>query len=201
MMNKFSLGPGLSFTLKPLKKEDVEVARRLCDKCVGENLYTEEEIEGAVESRERFFCLLEDERGKEAGYVYYYLTTEEEVAHYAKIDISLLSSLSPAPRRKVGKIQSIGVLDEYRGIGIAPKLMEFVLNDLKGQGLEIVFIVCWKPKGSVPLEHALIENKFTFLTQATKVWYNDTRLICPYCKGRCLCDAEVYYKLLTGDET
>ena len=60
----------------------------------------------------------------------------------------------------------------------------------------VAFIVCWKPGGVVPLGKALSECNFDFLAETKKVWYDDTELICPYCKGRCLCDAEVYYKLL-----
>lgn len=87
----------------------------------------------------------------------------------------------------------------YRGIGLAAKMIQFVLLELKDKLIDAAFIVCWKPGGIVPLSKALSECHFKYLADAKRVWYDDTELICPYCKGRCLCDAEVYYKLLDGE--
>jgi anaerobic selenocysteine-containing dehydrogenase len=71
-----------------------------------------------------------------------------------------------------------------------------MLKKLKEISIDVAFIVCWKPRGVVSLSKALWECTFDYLAEAKKVWYDDTELICPYCNGRCLCDAEVYYKLL-----
>lgn len=188
------------FYLKPLSEDEVYEARLLCDGCVGENLYGAEEIASAVGAADRFFYLLKSEAGETVGYIYYYLTDPEYIAKYAKLDAELLRKVYSRTDKKVGKIQSVGLKAEYRGIGLAAQMVNFILEKLKEISIDVTFIVCWKPRGIVPLGKALSECKFDYLAEAKKVWYDDTELICPICHGRCLCDAEVYYKRLDGEK-
>ena len=187
------------FYLKPLLEEEVNEARLLCDECVGENLYGAEEIASAVGAVDRFFYLLKSEAGEPVGYIYYYLTEPEDIAKYAKLDAELFRKVYSRTDKKVGKIQSVGLKEEYRGIGLAAQMVNFILEKLKEISIDVTFIVCWKPGGILPLGKALSECKFAYLSEAKKVWYDDTELICPICHGRCLCDAEVYYKRLDGE--
>jgi ribosomal protein S18 acetylase RimI-like enzyme len=196
MIHKFTLENNRAFYLKPLSKEEINEARLLCDECVGENLYGEEEIAAAIDSSDKFFYLLKSEAGENVGYIYYYLAAPEYIAQYSKLDPALFRKAYSSPGNKVGKIQSVGLKAGYRGIGLAARMISFILKHLKEIDIDAAFIVCWKPKGILPLGKALFECKFDYLAEAKKVWYDDTELICPYCNGRCLCDADVYYKLL-----
>lgn len=196
MTSKFFLQNNEKFFLRPLELADVEKALALCDACVGKNLYTKEEIEESIDSKERFFYLLETETGNCAGYIYFYVTEKDSIADYAKLDTKLFDFVCPDTEKKVGKIQSIGIMEEYRGSHFAGKLLRFALEKLKNTGIATAFIVCWKKGQVVPLESALKECSFEFLSVAHKVWYDYTELQCPYCGGRCKCDAKVYYKKL-----
>ena len=187
------------FFLKPLLKEEISEARLLCDECVGENLYSEKEIAATIGAADRFFYLLKSEAEEPVGYIYYYLTDPEDIAKYAKLDAELFRKVYSRTNKKVGKIQSVGLKEEYRGIGFAAQMINFILEKLKEISIDVTFIVCWKPGGILPLGKALSECKFDYLAEAKKVWYDDTELICPICHGRCLCDAEVYYKRLDGE--
>lgn len=192
------------FFLKPILKEEISEARRLCDECVGENLYSEKEIAATIGAADRFFYLLKSEAGEPVGYIYYYLTEPEDIAKYAKLDAELFRKVYSRTDKMVGKIQSVGLKAEYRGIGFAAQMINFILERLKELSIDVTFIVCWKPGGILPLGKALSECKFAYLSEAKKVWYDDTELICPICHGKCLCDAEVYYKRLdreTNNET
>ena len=200
MMHVFTLENGMAFRLQPLKKEEIEEARLLCDECVGKNLYSADEIAATLNTPDRFFYLLKSEKGETVGYIYYYLTDEEYIAEYSKLDIAVFRDVCAPEHNRVGKIQAVGLKAEYRGTGLAVQMMRFILNELKAISIDVAFIVCWKPGGFVPLGKALGECGFRFLSKAKKVWYDNTELVCPYCSGRCLCDAEVYYKLLQGDE-
>ena len=72
--------------------------------------------------------------------------------------------------------------------------MKYALRQFAEKGIGEVFIICWNAGGKVPLERALQECKFVHLFSAKMIWYNKKELYCPYCKGRCKCDAEVYFK-------
>lgn len=184
----------------PLSKEEINEARRLCDECVGENLYGEKEIDAAIGDTDKFFYLLKSETGETVGYIYYYLTDVEYIAEYSRLETNLFRDVYSSTDKKVGKIQSVGLKAEYRGIGLAAQMIQFILGKLKEFSIDVAFIVCWKPGGVVPLGKALAECNFNYLAEAKKVWYDDTKLICPYCHGRCVCDAEVYYKLLNEEK-
>ena len=86
-MHRISPDGIVSFSLRKIGHEDVETVRRLADRCVGENLYSAEEISSAIGSSDRFFHLLQDEHGSAVGYIYYYLTTEEALAEYSSDEI------------------------------------------------------------------------------------------------------------------
>ena len=169
---------GREFCLYSLEKEDIEETLQLMDRCVGENLYQKEELEQAIGSSERAFLLLRTAEGELAGYIYYYLTNEKQIAEDTRLteqkiqQVCQQDTLAP-----VGKIQSVGIKEGFRR-----------------QGLAVWLIICWNAGGKVPLERALQECKFVHLFSAKMIWYNKKELYCPYCKGRCKCDAEVYFK-------
>lgn len=102
----FTLENNAAFYLKPLIDEEIEEARLLCDECVGENLYSKEEIAATIGSMDRFFYLLKSEKGETVGYIYYYLTEVENIAKYSKLDIELFRTVYSSKNKKVGKILS-----------------------------------------------------------------------------------------------
>ena len=195
-MYTITLENGMRFYLRPLKKEEIEEASFLSDECVGKNLYPTEEIAATLNDQEKFFYLLKNEKDETIGYIYYFLTNEEEIAKYSKLDINVFRKVYSDFNKKVGKIQSVGIKKEYRGNELAVEMMRFILKEMKKLGIDITFIVCWKPGGFLPLGKTLAKCQFNYLTEAKKIWYDDMELICPHCKGRCSCDAEIYYKLL-----
>ncbi len=199
MNNGFTDENGQVFCLCPLTKEETEIAQSLCDACVGKNLYSKEDILRATQEKDRFFYFLKTDKGEPAGYIYYRLTDEASIASSAKLDIEVPRAVYRETGKQVGRIQSIGLKETYRGKGLAAQMICFALGELAAMSVEAVFIVCWKPGGTIPLGKAMKKCGFNDLTEAKKVWYDDADLICPYCKGRCMCDAEVFYKLLNGE--
>ena len=182
--------------LRPLKLEELDQAIALCDQCVGDNLYSHAELAETLEDPDRFFYVFATEQGELAGYIYFYVTDRERVAKEAKLDPALLEPLTADPNARVGKIQSVGVAEEYRRQGMAIALTSLAVEKLSQLGLDIVYIFCWKIGERVPLAKTLAHSHFRFLTIAKRIWYDHPDLYCPCCGGRCTCDAAVYYKLL-----
>lgn len=184
------------FFLRLLTEADLKETRILCDECVGENLYPWDVLVKAMEETEQFFYLLTTKEDEIIGYIYYYLTDVKSIADYAKINVELFYTVYQETSKAVGKIQSVGLKEKYRKSGLAAQMIGFVLKELKDQSVEMAVSVCWKMGEIVPLKKALRECGFCYLSDAEKIWYDDVELICPYCKGRCLCDAEVHYRIL-----
>jgi len=184
------------YSFRLLTKEDLEETLSICNECVGENLYSREELEKAIEDPRQFFYLLTAGEKEIAGYIYYYLTDMKSIADYTKLNVELFYDIYPKKAAEVAKIQSVAIRDKYRGSSISVTMIKFALDRLKDIRKELVFGVCWKMGEYVPMKKTLCECGFLYFSEAEKIWYDDTELICPYCKGRCLCDAEVYYRYL-----
>ncbi|MGN0405383.1 MAG: hypothetical protein ACI4F1_09185 [Bariatricus sp.] len=188
------------FYLKKLQEEYLDTAVALCDRCVGVNLYPKKELASAIRRNDHFFYLLFAPDGKAAGYIYYYTTTVKELSARARLPEEQIAKVCANREGVIGNIQSIGVEDAYRGNGLSVSLLEFSLKNLAALMADTAFIVCWKIGERVPLRASLEKLDFCYLSDAHKVWYDVPNLICPYCEGRCKCDAAVYYKPLTKEE-
>ena len=130
-MYTITLENGMRFYIRPLKKEEIEEASFLSDECVGKNLYPKEEIAETLNDQEKFFYLLKNEKDETIGYIYYFLTNEEEMAKYSKLDINVYREVYSNSDKKVGKIQSVGIKREYRGNELAVEMMQFILKEMK----------------------------------------------------------------------
>ena len=96
-----------------------------------------------------------------------------------------------------GNMRSIGIIPEYRNRRLSNYLVEQCLQWLiEKTEADIVIGVCWKPGGKVPMEKTLKRYEFSHLADVRRLWYDRVDLICPVCRGRCECDAAIYYKRL-----
>lgn len=193
MENRIAAENGAVFYLSPLRLNEISTAKALCDICVGKNLYSEKDLGNTVEDKKQFFWVLKTEDGETAGYIYYKLTDTKALAKYAKLDEKILLGVSDSGD-KIGQIQSVGIKDEFRGLGIAARLIEFAADRLQKADVSAVFTVCWKAENGAFLAPALKSCGFSFLASAENVWYDEKQLICPICGGRCRCGAEIYFK-------
>ena len=188
---------GQTFSFAWLGLEDFEETLWLCDRCVGKNLYTREDLTQAIEAENSTFLLLKTKEGQIAGYIYYYLTDVEQIARDSRQHTERISEVCASGNQMpVGKIQSVGIKEEFRSLGLAGQLVRFALTQLAEKGASETFIICWNIRGQIPLGKVLRECHFTHLATAKRIWYDKKALYCPYCKGRCKCDAEVFYKKL-----
>jgi len=210
--------------LRRLTAPYVRQAKALCDQCVGVNLYTQEYLESILDDPRHFFYLLPAKDGGIAGYAYFIRMSPEEFTHLSRLPEEEISRLCTVLKEDadpkgeeiraggadpemaavfakegltVGNIRSIGVEKSYRGRGLSERLLRFCLSQLSAHGAEVAAALCWKANGSVPMKKAMLSCGMRYLTDAHRVWYDNRELICPICRGRCECDAEVYYKRLT----
>lgn len=177
--------------LEPLRVEEIDKALKLADECVGKNLYSREDFLTAISDRNKFFFLLKNEQKEIAGYIYFLITSSIEVEKTVNISLNSIPYSG-----KCGRIQSVAVKEEYRGLGFSSCMMNYALEVLVQKNIDTAYIVCWKPGGVVPLKKALDKCNFEYLITVKDAWYKDENLICSYCKGRCHCSADIYYKNL-----
>ena len=189
---------GESGPLRPqrLTEEYLSRTAELCGQCVGENLYPESYIASIMEKPGHFFELFLTQEDEIAGYCYSYLTTLEEAAASAKLPVDVLAAVSPDKNPVVTKIQSIGIAPAYRNQGLGRQMLERTMERLRETDAAIAICIAWKINDFVPLADNLTGCGFQYLTDSHLVWYDYEELVCPYCSGRCKCDAAVYYKIM-----
>lgn len=107
-----------------------------------------------------------------------------------------LAPIAPVEQPVVAKFQSIGTAPAYRYRGVARRLVDLALEQARAAGADTAMCLAWVTKGRVPMGGILLASGFSYLRDAHRVWYDNENLVCPYCKGRCTCDAAIYYKIL-----
>jgi len=72
------------------------------------------------------------------------------------------------------------------------------LRRAEAGGYCAIFSTAWVYHNSVPARHVFEHLGYTKLYRRKMLWYNNENYKCVICGGRCVCDAEVYYKKLGG---
>lgn len=185
----------------PLSEEFLEQTVQLCGECVGQNLYTKDMLETAIQNEKHKFYLLVTPKKETVAYIYFILQDIRQAEQLAKHSFRQFCEEIHNESPVIGDLQSIGVHPQYRKRHLSEFLIKTALNWLWNESeAEVVFGVCWKIYGSVPMEKTLKKFGFLHLTDVKNIWYDRTDLYCPVCKGRCRCDAAIYYRILERKE-
>lgn len=182
------------FSFEPLSIARLDTAAELCDGCVGKNLYSRDYLSAVIGRPNHYFYLLVSPGQEAVGYIYFFLTNIKDMAVLSKLPGERLAVISQKENPVIGNLQSIGVKQAFRSRGLSRYLVRFYLEQLHANAADTAFGVFWKARGTVPMKRTLVALHFNFLAEAHEVWYDNKDLVCPFCKGRCKCDAEVYYK-------
>lgn len=184
------------FTVQKLTEAYLDQATELCFRCVGENLYPKSYIASILHDPDHYFNLLLSPDGDIVGYIYFHLTGLEDAAREMKVPLEVLSTISGAKRPVVAQFQSIGVSPAYRRMGLAWRLQEMALEEARRAGADAAVCMAWVVNGRAPMGDNLVDAGFRYLTDSHMAWYDREDLVCPVCRGRCRCDAAIYYKTL-----
>ncbi len=182
--------------LHRLSEKYITEAAQMCDRCVGKNLYTTDYLTSILHEPEHFFYLLFSDKDIPVGYMYFIMMDRAELARISKLDTEQLDLICDGNDKMIGNLRSIGVEDPYRKKGLSVKLIQFSMDRLAALGAHVIVGLCWKAGDTVPMRRTMHSCGLQYLTDAHRVWYDIESLKCPYCGGRCKCDAEIYYKHL-----
>ncbi len=181
----------LNFEL--MSEDTMQAAIDLCDFCVGKNMYTREYMESVLHNPNHRFYLLKNKNDEIVAYTYFYLTDLDDMAEFTKTSKEQLSAMSRKEQPVIGNIRSIGIAEKYRHHHLGVDLMSFSIEEMKRMNADVVFGAFWKINGTFPMAASLKKFDFKHLIDAHNIWYNNEKLYCPVCKGRCKCDAALYY--------
>ena len=131
------------------------------------------------------------------GYVYFQKTSQNEMADFLKIDQAVLKKLMGSEKNTLVNFRSIGIEPKMRNKGLSEILFSFAIEySQKILKADYMLGAFWKKYDEIPMESNLRKFKFEHLLTVKNMWYENEKLICPVCKGRCTCSAEIYIKEL-----
>ncbi len=192
-------GDGTLYRIRPLRAEDVEEIAALSDYCVGVNMYPREMLYSLVDRPDHYFYVLINEENRIIGYYYQYLTDTEGMVAYSKLTPEQLHDMCPKPHPVFANMKALGLVDEYRNKKLSVPILEFAVERLRALGADVAIATCWKKGDTVPMSHPFEYIGFRCYAITQLVWYDVPDLYCPYCRGRCRCDAANYYKILSKE--
>lgn len=92
--------------------------------------------------------------------------------------------------------KSAAVLRRYERRGVMRALAAAGLETARWEGYGCLFASAWVYRGERPIAGTFRAFGFAPLYKRERLWYGDAGYTCVVCKGRCTCDAMIYYKKL-----
>ncbi len=129
-----------------------------------------------------------------AGFAIFGVYSETETAFKMGISLAKYNEITKGKKSIVYK--SAALYSNFEGNGIMHKLLEQLIYEVKQNQFKVVFAAAWIMDDIIPIKPTLQRFDFTYLERKKLLWYNDVEYNCICCKGRCACDAAIYYKVL-----
>lgn len=181
------------YRLEKINVENVEVSLNICNKYLGDGMYTKRRILDAVQEKNSYYYIVYD-GDSEAGIFFCdamhaqkaALTVTEEILKFCDKD------------EFIGMCHSIAITKPYRKSGLAQALLEHFCGLLKEQTkVNKVFALAWISKQYIPAANILKQCGFEECMRIKRPWYGKVGLKCHVCrKQRCECDGMLYRKIL-----
>lgn len=174
------------------KEEDFEEILPLCDERYGSGYLTKGIFGHWMEHKS---LLKVAELGEEfAGFAVMVPAIVEEVMEKMAMpreDVEAIAGGRPALIYK-----SAAVLRQHEHKGVMHALALAGLETARREGYGSIFASAWVYQGKSPIAGTFRVFGFKPLYKREKLWYSDSDYTCVVCKGRCTCDAMIYYKTL-----
>ena len=180
-------------TAKPLRECDIDRVNSFCGEYLGEGLYNREVLEEISQKANHYFYVIYN--NEEIAAIFYCYA---DTAKSAITDVTEKITEFCGKSERVGVCRSIAVAPTYRKTGLSLKLLEFFSAFLLNEcGVKKIFVLAWVKGREIPAENILIAAGFRSAGRISRPWYKNERLYCPLCGGRCKCDGELYFILIT----
>lgn len=185
---------GETFYLEKLDAEFVKETKALCDICVGVDLYSEEYIQSIIGNPRQVFYLLFSKERELAGYVFFQLMDIADMMAFVKMKKSQLMPLLQREDCVISNFRSLGIAPKMRNRHFSEALTKFSIEySRETLKADIYFGAFWKQGDKIPMMKNIEKFGFLHYASAGRIWYDEKDLYCPVCKGRCRCEAEIYY--------
>ncbi|MEG1981628.1 MAG: hypothetical protein RR073_03890 [Clostridia bacterium] len=188
------------YKFEKLDINNIEIAKKLCDRYVGEDLYEISFLKSIIDKPEELFYLIFKEE-KTVGYFYCYYVNKDDLYEKEKTIFNESVKELIKSHTKIGIFRSIGIDEVERKHSLSDYAVALFEGKLKNIGCSIILAPCWKKDDYIPAKKLLTRQNYKYRCDILKPWKDNTTLKCPFChKIHCECDASMFYKILENKE-
>ncbi len=179
-------------TIKNVLHSDFEKIVELCNRRYGTGYMTLESFNKLLKNPN--FFKIATTNGKFMGFASFLADIDENVAKsmgLSELEIANISDGKPSVIYKSAALES-----EFEGCGVMRKLLGELIKQATNNNYGAIFASAWVIGDIVPIERNLKTFEFKYIANRSMLWCDDEGYNCIVCKGRCRCDAAIYYKKL-----
>ena len=132
--------------------------------------------------------------GDFAGFAVMIPATLGEVASHMAMPPDEVRAIAGDKPALIYKSAAVRPIYEHRGV--MKTMAADGLQTARDMGYGSLFGSAWVYQGQIPIEGTFRIFGFTPLYLRHMLWHDDENYRCVICKGRCTCDAMIYYKKL-----
>ena len=156
-----------------------------------------DEVVKNIESNEYFCSIALDDDDKVCCVSYGYLLDLNGAANELRCSANEVASYFPGVTKFASHV-GMATRPDMQGQGIAKEMVK-LHKKLAFPYADIIFNIVWNRKGAEKSIVAVIKHfGAEFLKTIPLYWYDEPDLYCTVCKGRCVCDCDIYYYTKDG---
>ena len=183
---------GMDIRIRDGKEQDFLQMLPLCDERYGSGYFTKAIFDHWMGHKS--LLKIAELEGAFAGFAVMVPATVEEVMEKMAMPREDVEAIAGGRPALIYKSAAVPRQHEHKGVMHALALAG--LETARQEGYGSLFGSAWVYQGKSPIAGTFRVFGFKPLYKREKLWYNDPDYTCVVCKGRCTCDAMIYYKTL-----
>ncbi len=170
--------------------EKIYCVLEICDKLLGEGLYTEERIRWICRQKHHYFYVMMKDADV-IGIFYCYGDQLGRTSFYGKVEADALKADT-----RIGVGQSIAIEEKDRHKGLSEWMLNYCTGMLfEEESVDAILIPAWMKNGKAPANRHLERCGYELLQILRKPWASCETLKCHVCRTiPCSCDGAVYIR-------
>ncbi|MBQ6319346.1 MAG: GNAT family N-acetyltransferase [Lachnospiraceae bacterium] len=175
-------------------RADIPAIVSLTCECFGENYTFDEEMQGFIDDERNRVYVEYDDKGL-CGAFMMLAEDKDSISESMEVtsdDYDRLSRGKPCLHHKFCVVR-----EDRRKDGLMTAMLQEAIPDLENEGIYgAIFAQTWILNNEIPMARVCDRIGYKQYKRQFRPWYGITDRYCNICKGRCKCDAMVYYRQL-----
>lgn len=179
----------------PFNSEYTDDVIRLCDERFGKNYITKSDLKSFINHGAKFTLALDEDK-KLLALSMSYITDMGYASRYLSISAQEIKDVQGGDF-PIGIIKFIVVARSAERLGLAHKLMDLEIENMKKGGAKFIWASLWKKGNVIPAKKIVEDYGFKYFKTVHNRLEDNHKYVCNFCHNvPCRCDDAIYYKMV-----